>query len=109
MTKPILPLKDAQTLARLNNEQAAMHAAQRQRRRSRKKRKTKSGLSEKTIARLDRLVAERTARPTRAVGFMANSPHLKVQNSRSLHIRLHFNPVEFDGIKITATATSPQP
>jgi hypothetical protein len=62
-------LEAAQTLARKNNENAAVNHAYRQRRRLRRKLKTKSRLSKKALAAHDWQAAECEARPVRAVGF----------------------------------------
>ena len=59
----------AQELARLNNENAAVHRAYRKRRQMGRRLKAKSPLRKKTLDVLDWQAAEREARPIRAVGF----------------------------------------
>ena len=63
------PLITAQELARKNNENAAVHAAYRQRRKFRRLLGRKFKLPAKVLDALDRQAAEREARPVRAVGF----------------------------------------
>lgn len=69
MPIPYNPLATAQELARLNNENAAVHRVYREKRRLRRRFKATSPLPEKTLAALDRQAAERETRPVRAVGF----------------------------------------
>ncbi len=69
MPTPPQPLIAAQELARLNNENQAVHRAYRSHRRQRRWLKAKSPLPEITRDALDRQAAERETRPVRAVGF----------------------------------------
>jgi hypothetical protein len=66
---PPKPLIDPQELARRNRESAAVHREFRRLCRLRRLRPTPDPLPEKVGAALDHAAAERTARPTRAVGF----------------------------------------
>jgi hypothetical protein len=74
MTKGPRPLIDPQELARRNNENEAVHRAYLRRRRQRRKSRLKPALPEKLADALDRLAAEREARPVRAVGFFLPKP-----------------------------------
>lgn len=63
------PLIDPQELARRNNESAAVHRTYGELRLARRQLRLKPCLPEKILDRLDRLNAERVARPTRAIGY----------------------------------------
>jgi len=67
---PHPPLVAAQELARLNNENAAVHGTCRKRRQIRRRLKVKSLWPKKIFDALDWQAAEGEARPIRAVGFL---------------------------------------